>query len=42
MDIPKEHEFHGDLQESRLGKRLDLQSLPLVLDEGLSNKLKQP
>ena len=42
MDVPKEHEFHRDLHESRLGKRLDLQSLPLVLDGGLSNKLKQP
>ena len=42
MDVPKEHEFHRDLHESRLGKRLDVQSLPLVLDGGLSNKLKQP
>ena len=39
MDVPKEHQFHRDLHQSRLSKRLDLQSLPLVLDGGLSKKL---
>ena len=39
MDVPKEHEFHRNLHESRLSKRVDLPSLPLVLDGGLSKKL---
>ena len=39
MDVPKEHEFHRGLHESRLSKRLDLQSLPFVLDGGLSKKI---
>ena len=39
MDVSKEHEFHRGLYESRLSKRLDLQSLPFVLDGGLSKKI---